>query len=700
MIEYENQATRKGLESDKAAVCPHFGCVTLKRLKPLKLGILGFKKYPICKEHKIPLVFVEEFIGDFLESVHACLFDKSIAPPKELLKLIKNKYPEHLSSVYHKWMFCSSIGRGAKIVPAYMNSLSRAYINSLNKRQKKSIKDNSYIKKRDKLILLGLKKIELEYVDFLKKLYDTNENLYNREKIKSLPQRVKYLIQDWLNNFLKTINLKSFCSNEIKEQHSIKMKKTIYDKILCARTCMLLLGRTLSEFSLEISAFELFAAYREFLDRGLCFEYDSSKDILSSGDIKPSKNMYSQEVFVSKKQDLFDDKNNKLKECGRCHQILSYSQFFKVSKHSDDVRPYCKNCHSELGLIHTYRKKLEIIIGHFNGKCAFCDNDFILLPALQFHHPNPEIKTKSWRKIKGKSKEFIIKQFENDMVILLCANCHLKEQADVFYEYKEHILQNNLFSLETKIINKKLFEKTSHIPKKLDRMHTRQKIREWMKKRFIIEQIYKGRCIGCEEVTIFNDLPSLEFHHKIEIDNDVKYKWKDLENLKSKDIMHLLIEQNCICLCSNCHLLVHSRFNEFAEEIMKDIFNSKKISYYSEIIKQKSEKIQKNIQKYNINQNAINFCNPLTLEMPHTENWKTHFSKIHDYLKKKEKELFSAYELVDVLGITPRHIYKYLNRFIDRGYIAKDERRRGRFFFTEKGFDLIIEIKKLYPDII
>ena len=85
MINSENQASRKGLEGDRIAVCPRFGCKTLEKIKPLKLGLIGFKKYPKCPEHKHPLVFVDEFIGDFLQSVHACVFYVSGATPKKLI---------------------------------------------------------------------------------------------------------------------------------------------------------------------------------------------------------------------------------------------------------------------------------------------------------------------------------------------------------------------------------------------------------------------------------------------------------------------------------------------------------------------------------------------------------------------------------------------------------------------------------------
>lgn len=270
MINSENPASRKGLEGDRIAVCPKFGCKTLEKIKPLKLGLFGFKKYPKCTEHKYPLVFVDEFLGDFLQSVHACLFDNSGAPPKKLIELIHEQSPKNLQSFFHKWMYSSTLGRGAKMLPGYLDSLSRAYINSLNKRQKSAINNDSHKKKRDKLITLGFKKIEMEYIEFLKKLYDMNEKLYNKEEIKPHPQLVRKLIHNWLKDLLKEIKQKLTRNNEIDEKDSIYLKKHLYDNILQARTCMLILGKSPSKLTIKVSAFELFAAYREFLDAGLC----------------------------------------------------------------------------------------------------------------------------------------------------------------------------------------------------------------------------------------------------------------------------------------------------------------------------------------------------------------------------------------------------------------------------------------------
>ena len=274
MITPDIRASRKWLEGDRVAVCPKYGCHTVEKLKPLKFGLFGINKYPKCKEHKIHLVFADEFIGDFIQSVNACLYNISALPPKNLLNLINLSSPEILSSFIHRWMYCSPIGRGADMVHRYLDSLSRAYIKSLTKRQQKSVKDIVSLKKRDKLIILGFKKIEMEYIEFLKKLYDISENSYNIEKIKRFPQKAKKLIQHWLEGFLDRIGPKNINSvrptEDYEGENSVIVKKKEYDKILQARTCMVLLGKSLTEMPTNFSIFELFMAYHEFLDAGIC----------------------------------------------------------------------------------------------------------------------------------------------------------------------------------------------------------------------------------------------------------------------------------------------------------------------------------------------------------------------------------------------------------------------------------------------
>jgi len=338
MMDTRNQATRKRLKGDRVAVCPKFGCNTLERLKPLKFGIFGMSKYPKCREHKIPLVFVDEFIGDFLQSVNACLFDNSIAPPRELMELVKEESPKNILSVFHKWMYCSSLGRGAKIVPGYLDSLSKAYKNSLNKKQKKSIDDNSFAKKRDKLITLGFKKIEMEYIEFLKKLYDMNEKLCDKEEIKPFPRLVEKLIQDRLNEFLKNINKKYLLNKQIIDSDSISLKKAEYDKILQARTCMIILGRSPSEVPIKISAYELFSAYRIFLENGLCHEFVPDENNLK---MRSRKEEFSQDLNNNNSKVKFIKDTNKntfiiLQNWGAYYGVI----YILIDNNKDNVLKY------------------------------------------------------------------------------------------------------------------------------------------------------------------------------------------------------------------------------------------------------------------------------------------------------------------------------------------------------------------------
>ena len=40
------QVSRKTLEEDRIAICPTFGCKSIKRVKPLKIRFIGFGKNP------------------------------------------------------------------------------------------------------------------------------------------------------------------------------------------------------------------------------------------------------------------------------------------------------------------------------------------------------------------------------------------------------------------------------------------------------------------------------------------------------------------------------------------------------------------------------------------------------------------------------------------------------------------------------
>lgn len=397
----------------------------------------------------------------------------------------------------------------------------------------------------------------------------------------------------------------------------------------------------------------------------------------------------------NKKQSLINDKQKKMKECARCHQTLPYDRFYPVTKGSEEVRSYCKRCNSDLNLIRQNRKKLNIIILKYNGKCSECGIDDSILPALQFHHQDPKIKSISWRDIKNRSYNYIIKKFEEENIEVLCSNCHNKQQALVFDKYSNIILQQNLTLQTPEEINFIILNSTKDVLKKLDRMHLRAKIREWIKKRYIIERLYEGRCVGCREVSVENNLTALEFHHyNAEIEH--KLKWESLEALDTSLIMKQLINQKCLCLCSNCHSLIHSRFSEFAIEILNKFYSQDLLKQKVEEIERKYNEIFNNISSFEVKHEVLKSKPLLKLSLPHTDNWIIHLLKIYYFSRKFEERSFKAYDLEKVLNISIRHIYKHLNNFIKQGYIEKSKLLKGKFSFTDSGLAKVKEIESNY----
>lgn len=147
MKKKEVQVSRKIIKEDRIAICPQFGCSYLKKVKPLKFGFIGFHKYPKCPEHKLSLIFIEEFVGDFLCSVIACLFDIENSIPKGLIKVIKNRPQDEIKDFINGWLYCISIGRGAPFVSTYIDGLSRAYMKLLSKKQRKVLESEKNEKK-------------------------------------------------------------------------------------------------------------------------------------------------------------------------------------------------------------------------------------------------------------------------------------------------------------------------------------------------------------------------------------------------------------------------------------------------------------------------------------------------------------------------------------------------------------------------
>jgi len=153
------------------------------------------------------------------------------------------------------------------------------------------------------------------------------------------------------------------------------------------------------------------------------------------------------------RSNLYNDGTRK--ECGRCHEIKLYNEFYSKK---DGLRSICKNCNKLIVAEESFKNKLLILTniyeGKFNGKCSNCDSDFINLPSIDFHHQNKKLKQIRWRDNRFKNWTKLMLAFEQESVVPLCKNCHSLENARLFMILKILFLER----VYLKILQKKYIE--------------------------------------------------------------------------------------------------------------------------------------------------------------------------------------------------------------------------------------------------
>ena len=268
---------------------------------------------------------------------------------------------------------------------------------------------------------------------------------------------------------------------------------------------------------------------------------------------------------------------------------------------------------SEKESIRCLRKEFKLLIemndGSHGGKCSnpSCNTDFKRLPAFDFHHEEKEIKTATWNEIMHKKYDQIKNTLESQKVKPICKNCHLPENAKIFNDFKDTILKKDLFIYSSHDIDKFLNFKVHKFVKENDTNYTaaslKFEVRRWIKKRSVIEQVFNGKCISCGE----DRLPSLQAHHtnqdlKINKWGDISRKWNIKELIKD-----FIIEEECVCLCGNCHSMISTKnFENNIEKILGEKYVQEvKADYYkiNRAIKENTnriKKIKKGIIKLNV----------------------------------------------------------------------------------------------------
>lgn len=305
MVEY-TKVCRKSLNEDRIAICPQLGCESIKRVKPLKLGFLGFGKYPRCQKHRLPLVYVDERISEIVDAALACLFDISGLPPKELIAVVEKNFPKELNTFINSWIYCITIGRGAKIISIYMDTISKSFLKQITKKQLKALKDEKG--NLFKVIRKGMNEITIQYERLLRHLRIHSEVFVNTKEVLEISNELRNTIKNWLKSSINEIS----DIMDVKEKHIIPITKVkdYYDKILNVDICRCLLGFSPIEKHFKkrsISAFDRFSKYFEFWQENLTKKFTKSDvedlyEIIKLSVISPSSFTTEELEFFKRKR--------------------------------------------------------------------------------------------------------------------------------------------------------------------------------------------------------------------------------------------------------------------------------------------------------------------------------------------------------------------------------------------------------------
>ena len=361
------------------------------------------------------------------------------------------------------------------------------------------------------------------------------------------------------------------------------------------------------------------------------------------------------------------------------------------------------------------RRKIKLCfdLGFFPIKCKECDIGINLLVAIQLHHPikSKEIVLASiYSGLYAQNYKLILEKFKNDKIKVLCSNHHLEKGCFYPIEFKDIIFKEDLFSMTAEeisayiddylvkfakteryreIIYEKYTSKSKKIPNRINNRWKRQ-IKKWIKKRFVFKELFDGKCIVCGD----SNLMHLVLHH---IDSNLKDLikfWYSISNLNCIEIMHKIIEEKCVCLCANCHILISSKYYIAVSKILEGYLSQQEIDKISEQVKLKYNDAIEKISRFKYDLTRINFKCPLKLEFSRGKKgniWNLYLMKIYYYLEIKKKRFFLRNEIIYDLALNLDFIKTVIERLFNKGYVQKSD-SLIKYSLTEKGKDKVLEI--------
>ncbi len=389
------------------------------------------------------------------------------------------------------------------------------------------------------------------------------------------------------------------------------------------------------------------------------------------------------------------------KKCGYCFKILPLSAFDKYGGERgkkgglQSYRSICKNCRVQKKSIRELSKKLKLLLEFFDGKCSKCSTSLLYLPSFEFHHQKTALKKKSWRKINHKSYKILSRWIVEERILALCGNCHLKEQAKFLNDFNDLIMKSDLFHHNQEEIEKLLDKEIMSHPKYKnyrEKSKIKYQIKRWIRKRYIIEQLYNGECVACG-LKIKDDLASMNFHHK---DNSLnkKSRWQDLQDQDCVDILNTLINEECICLCSNCHSLLHSNYIGNFKNIMQKFLSDGEFLELNLEMARLVKNLEQSVSNFFFNIDKIKFNSPLKYDIPPNKIWKVKILEIYHLLNIKGIKSFRTKDIEIISNNNYHNAYHTISKLLEKGYLTNispylKDMTQNYFSFTKKGIEKV-----------
>ena len=148
----------------------------------------------------------------------------------------------------------------------------------------------------------------------------------------------------------------------------------------------------------------------------------------------------------------------------------------------------------------TLRNKLELLLYYLMEDVTNAITDFKFYLRWNFitRTKNPNSKNYSWRGLRRRNTDEIIRIIKNENLQVLCKNCHTCEEITNFVKFREIILSeklsiNNIGQIDDMIyeeIKNNIIYREERLKGAQHRARIKYRIKKWIKKRIVIEFLY------------------------------------------------------------------------------------------------------------------------------------------------------------------------------------------------------------------